>query len=71
MSTGPTGGSGGTTGPGHFLRGAHAISARPLTDERRRDNYRRQNGTRASGQLTPRQRRRADHKANRAAVRLA
>ncbi|AYF31073.1 hypothetical protein CSH63_27270 [Micromonospora tulbaghiae] len=50
---------------------AKSSSAAPLSVERRRDNYRRQNGTRASGQLTPRQRRRADHKANRAAVRRA
>ncbi|MCT2281797.1 hypothetical protein M3G91_29800 [Micromonospora chalcea] len=91
MSTGPTGGSGGTTGPGHFLRGfiqqmrtsraradkaareagARSTSAKPLTDEQRRDNYRRQNGAEVGGRLTPRQQRRADHRAARAAGRSA
>ena len=49
--------------------GARATSARPLTNEARRDNYHRQNGTWTGGRLTARQRRRAEHKARHAAVR--
>ncbi|MEV4197065.1 hypothetical protein [Micromonospora globbae] len=91
MSTGPTGGSGGTTGPGRtlfalmqFMRqsraraaaaaakaGARSTSAQPLTTEQREDRYRRQNGTWTGGRLTPRQRRRSEHKARRAAARTA
>lgn len=44
--------------------GSYGRSPSPLTAERREDNYRRQNGT---DRLTPRQQRRADHKAARAA----
>ena len=43
--------------------------AYPLTEEQRVSNYLRQTGAR--WRLTPKQRRRADHKANRAAVRAA
>lgn len=88
MSTGPTGGSGGTTGPGHFLAalmehlrasrarsakaaavaGARGESPKPLTRQARQANYRRQNGVDVEGRLTPRQRRRDEHKAARAAV---
>lgn len=53
---GSSGGSGGNgTGPGRL--------ATPLSEEQRTDNYRRQTGAR---ELTPRQRRRVEHKANRA-----
>lgn len=55
MTTHPEGGGG--TGPGR---------AAELAAERRIDTYRRQNGTRI---ITPRQRRRIDHKAARAAKR--
>ncbi|MFI2650173.1 hypothetical protein [Micromonospora fulviviridis] len=48
---------------------ARATSTPPLTDEQRQDNYRRQNGTWAGGRLTPRQQRRAMHKARHAVVR--
>jgi hypothetical protein len=59
---GGSGGSGGNgTGPGRAY-------ATPLTDEQRTDRYLRQTGGR---RLTPRQRRRVDHKQNRAAVRAA
>ncbi|MFI1195483.1 hypothetical protein ACH4T9_19810 [Micromonospora sp. NPDC020750] len=58
--THPNGGNGGTTGPGRMVT--------PLTAEARVDRYRRQTG---SAELTPRQRRRRDHKANRAAARTA
>ncbi|MFI6819770.1 hypothetical protein ACIBJE_02310 [Micromonospora sp. NPDC050187] len=57
--THPNGGNGGTTGPGR-------TQATALTAEQRADNYRRQNGT---DRQTPRQRRRAEHKANRAKAR--
>lgn len=46
--------------------GARGQAADPLHARRRERNYQRQNGTE---RLTPRQRRRADHKANLAAKR--
>jgi hypothetical protein len=46
--------------------GGPGREASPLTAEQRADNYRRQTGAR---ELTPRQRRRVEHKASRAAVR--
>jgi hypothetical protein len=65
--THPGGGSGGT-GPGGGGGTGPGREIAPLTVEQRTDNYRRQNGT---DRLTPRQRRRLAHKANRAAVRAA
>lgn len=53
-------GGGGGTGPGRIVA--------PLTTEQRADNYRRQTGRTA---LTPKQRRRADHKASRYAVKTS
>lgn len=41
--------------------GACSVSARPLSKAKREDNYAAQNGT---ARQTPRQRRRAEHKAN-------
>ncbi|MEV0805761.1 hypothetical protein [Micromonospora sp. NPDC050200] len=46
--------------------GARGVTASPLSREQREDRYRRQTG---SPELTPRQRRRRDHKANRASSR--
>ncbi|MCT2276349.1 hypothetical protein M3G91_01830 [Micromonospora chalcea] len=48
--------------------GVKGGSAAPLTREQRQDRYRKQT---RGGQLTPRQRRRIEHKANRAAVQAA
>lgn len=45
--------------------GTRSRHVQPLTVEQRKDRYRRQTGTK---ELTPRQRRRVAHKANRAAV---
>lgn len=60
-SGGGSGGSGGNgTGPGRAF-------ATPLTDQQRVTRYALQTG---SWVLTPRQRRRADHKRNRAAARV-
>ena len=58
-------GSGGGTGTGGGGAGSGPKGG-ALTVEQRTDNYRRQTDAK---ELTPRQRRRVEHKANRAAVR--